>query len=164
MRAGLKKSWCKINFLNKVGNLLHEEAKNAFWQTFTNFKFKIKWRKVFKKYEFFFIRLLYSTNCTTCNYTKMVMVICNCLNYFVILIYCIFFHKASRKQHVLQFAIEMEDLTLVKLLCDGGADVNILVLVHDYFVVSLLISKRDNISLKWLQYSYNMSIKCLIQA
>lgn len=82
----------------------------------------------------------------------MVMVICNCLNYFVILIYCIFFHKASRKQHVLQFAIEMEDLTLVKLLCDGGADVNILVLVHDYFVVSLLISKRDNISLKWPQY------------
>lgn len=89
----------------------------------------------------------------------MVMVICICLNYFVILIYCIFFNQASRKQHVLQFAIEMEDLTLVKLLCDGGADVNILVLVHDYFVVSLLISKRDNISLKWLQYSYNMSIK-----
>lgn len=94
----------------------------------------------------------------------MVMVICICLNYFVILIYCIFFHKASRKQHVLQFAIEMEDLTLVKLLCDGGANVNILVLVHDYFVVSLLISKRDNLSLEWLQYSYNMSIKCLIQA
>lgn len=45
-----------------------------------------------------------------------------------------FLNKASRKQHVLQFAIEMEDLTLVKLLCDGGADVNILVLVHDYFV------------------------------
>lgn len=44
----------------------------------------------------------------------------------------------------------MEDLILVKLLCDGGADVNILVLVYDYFVVSLFISKRDNILLKWL--------------
>lgn len=44
----------------------------------------------------------------------------------------------------------MEDLILVKLLCDSGVDVNILVLVYDYFVVSLLISKRDNILLKWL--------------
>lgn len=44
----------------------------------------------------------------------------------------------------------MEDLILVKLLCDGGVDVNILVLVYDYFVVRLLISKRDNILVKWL--------------
>ncbi|XP_078324016.1 uncharacterized protein LOC111124373 isoform X3 [Crassostrea virginica] len=45
-----------------------------------------------------------------------------------------FLNKASRKQHILQFAIEMQDLTLVKMLCEGGADVNTLVNVHDYFV------------------------------
>ncbi|XP_061164769.1 putative ankyrin repeat protein RF_0381 isoform X1 [Saccostrea echinata] len=75
-----------------------------------------------------------------------------------------FLNKASRKQHILQFAIEMRDNTLVKMLCDAGADVNMLVLVHDYFVGPLyfeVINTSTPPDIMWtvLKANVNFNIK-----
>ncbi|XP_078324015.1 uncharacterized protein LOC111124373 isoform X2 [Crassostrea virginica] len=75
-----------------------------------------------------------------------------------------FLNKASRKQHILQFAIEMQDLTLVKMLCEGGADVNTLVNVHDYFVGPLyyeVINTKTPQDIMWtvLKAKVNFNLK-----
>ncbi|XP_048777532.2 putative ankyrin repeat protein RF_0381 isoform X2 [Ostrea edulis] len=75
-----------------------------------------------------------------------------------------FLNKASRKQHILQFAIEMKDHTLVKMLCDAGADVNMLVLVHDYFMGPLyyeVINTETPPDIMWtvLKANVNFNLK-----
>ena len=46
-----------------------------------------------------------------------------------------YFQIAARK-HILQYAIKFRDFEFVKMLCDAGADVNMLVRVNNYFWVS----------------------------
>lgn len=44
-----------------------------------------------------------------------------------------FLNEISMKKHILQHAINLKDLTFVKMLCDAGADVNLNVKVNNYF-------------------------------
>ncbi|XP_050418532.1 putative ankyrin repeat protein RF_0381 [Patella vulgata] len=44
-----------------------------------------------------------------------------------------YINKASKKSHILQYAMSLQDKVLVRLLCDAGADVNTLVTVHHYY-------------------------------
>ena len=42
---------------------------------------------------------------------------------------------ASQRRHILQHALMMKDPRLVMMLCDAGADVNIPIMIKNYFKV-----------------------------
>ncbi|KAK3105412.1 hypothetical protein FSP39_024696 [Pinctada imbricata] len=54
-----------------------------------------------------------------------------------------FVNKACRRKHVLQHAIRMRELDYVKILCDWGADVNLLVNAHDFLMGPLYYEVID---------------------
>ena len=49
----------------------------------------------------------------------------------------IFLFQSSHKPHILQHAIKMKDYEFVKMLCDAGADVNLRILINEYFWVNI---------------------------
>ena len=49
------------------------------------------------------------------------------------------FLQIAAKKHILQYAIKFQDFEFVKMLCDAGADVNMLVRVNNYFWVGFNI-------------------------
>ena len=49
----------------------------------------------------------------------------------------LFLFQSSHKPHILQHAVKMKDYEFVKMLCHAGADVNLRVLINEYFWVNI---------------------------
>lgn len=55
-----------------------------------------------------------------------------------------FVNISSHRPHILQHAIKMKDYEFVKMLCDAGADVNLRVLINEYFWGPLYFEAINN--------------------
>ncbi|XP_063413012.1 putative ankyrin repeat protein RF_0381 [Mytilus trossulus] len=55
-----------------------------------------------------------------------------------------FLNMSLNKPHILQHALKMKDFELVKMLCEAGADINLRVLVNEYFWGPLYFEAINN--------------------
>lgn len=55
--------------------------------------------------------------------------------------------QVSQKRHILQYALQLKDYHMVQLLCDAGADVNVSILVKQYFRVNQIASVKHSLYL-----------------